>query len=109
MLSTVVSSTSRLPPPYSYDIIRLIFIMSHEQAPLLSSKELEQLRSHKYSCQSLSLVEPHLQVIIIVAVILVIILIIAAVVIIIFIFIMILDSYPNTVTFVHHFHHHHHR
>jgi len=30
-------------------------------APLLSSKELEQLRSHKYSCQSLSLVEPHLQ------------------------------------------------
>jgi len=30
-------------------------------APLLTSKELEQLRSHKYSCQSLSLVEPHLQ------------------------------------------------
>ena len=71
--------------------------MSRWQAPLLSSKELEQLRSHKYSCQSLSLVEPHLQVIIIlIIIILVVILIIFAVV--IFIFIMMLDFGPTGLT-----------
>ena len=45
----------------------------NQQEPLLSKKELEQLRSHKYSCQSLSLVEPHLQVINIIIVIVIII------------------------------------